>query len=111
MPGSVGSIAHGCWSLPPMADGQACVLPPGANGECSFTLIGRPVFMSTFSAQFVVTYLLARRDRKSTRLNSSHSQISYAVFCLKKKINRLWTLNPGLQRTRSVVRELDRSFV
>src|SRR2546428_10311344 len=26
-------------------------------------------------------------DRKSTRLNSSHDQISYAVFCLKKKIN------------------------
>src|SRR2546427_6153611 len=29
--------------------------------------------------------LRLRRDRKSTRLNSSHSQISYAVFCLKKK--------------------------
>src|SRR5688572_32719695 len=28
---------------------------------------------------------LLDRDRKSTRLNSSHSQISYAVFCLKKK--------------------------
>src|SRR2546430_10046770 len=28
------------------------------------------------------------QDRKSTRLNSSHSQISYAVFCLKKKKNR-----------------------
>src|SRR5256886_10946153 len=28
---------------------------------------------------------LGTRDRKSTRLNSSHSQISYAVFCLKKK--------------------------
>src|SRR3989440_877656 len=27
------------------------------------------------------------RDRKSTRLNSSHDQISYAVFCLKKKIS------------------------
>src|SRR5690349_22139382 len=27
----------------------------------------------------------ARRDRKSTRLNSSHVEISYAVFCLKKK--------------------------
>src|SRR5436190_4882532 len=27
------------------------------------------------------------RDRKSTRLNSSHTVISYAVFCLKKKIN------------------------
>src|SRR5688572_32711422 len=28
---------------------------------------------------------ITRPDRKSTRLNSSHSQISYAVFCLKKK--------------------------
>src|SRR3712207_7046019 len=28
-----------------------------------------------------------RLDRKSTRLNSSHANISYAVFCLKKKIN------------------------
>src|SRR2546430_10476693 len=32
--------------------------------------------------------VLDRRDRKSTRLNSSHSQISYAVFCLKKKKRR-----------------------
>src|SRR2546430_12140103 len=32
--------------------------------------------------------ILATRDRKSTRLNSSHSQISYAVFCLKKKKTR-----------------------
>src|SRR2546430_8181755 len=33
-------------------------------------------------------------DRKSTRLNSSHSQISYAVFCLKKKKNHLHTTHP-----------------
>src|SRR2546430_3693917 len=33
--------------------------------------------------QAALTY--SERDRKSTRLNSSHSQISYAVFCLKKK--------------------------
>src|SRR5690242_20972707 len=32
----------------------------------------------------------AKRDRKSTRLNSSHMSISYAVFCLKKK-NRIMT--------------------
>src|SRR2546430_9962138 len=31
------------------------------------------------------TYGFPREDRKSTRLNSSHSQISYAGFCLKKK--------------------------
>src|SRR5256886_14875541 len=30
-----------------------------------------------------------QRDRKSTRLNSSHSQISYAVFCLKKKKKKI----------------------
>src|SRR2546430_13650216 len=33
----------------------------------------------------VVQPALRGQDRKSTRLNSSHSQISYAVFCLKKK--------------------------
>src|SRR5256885_9516473 len=33
-----------------------------------------------------VAQALAQRDRKSTRLNSSHLVISYAVFCLKKKI-------------------------
>src|SRR5947209_10394566 len=32
-----------------------------------------------------LTDLLALQDRKSTRLNSSHANISYAVFCLKKK--------------------------
>src|SRR2546430_13673589 len=45
------------------------------------------------AAQFFAHYLRgqevtldeAKIDRKSTRLNSSHSQISYAVFCLKKK--------------------------
>src|SRR2546430_3417958 len=33
------------------------------------------------------------RDRKSTRLNSSHSQISYAVFCLKKKKEQTQLIN------------------
>src|SRR2546430_11681784 len=37
--------------------------------------------------------LLRARDRKSTRLNSSHSQISYAVFCLKKKNTHKHTLS------------------
>src|SRR2546430_12437374 len=36
------------------------------------------------------------RDRKSTRLNSSHSQISYAVFCLKKKKNNIVRCRPIL---------------
>src|SRR3712207_7066132 len=32
------------------------------------------------------------QDRKSTRLNSSHANISYAVFCLKKKKEQLWAV-------------------
>src|SRR3989475_6525356 len=39
-------------------------------------------------AQGVDAYVRLVQDRKSTRLNSSHSQISYAVFCLKKKNNK-----------------------
>src|SRR2546430_5946935 len=40
------------------------------------------------------TFLTPRLDRKSTRLNSSHSQISYAVFCLKKKKTQKQILLP-----------------
>src|SRR3712207_7711698 len=36
--------------------------------------------------------LVGRADRKSTRLNSSHANISYAVFCLKKKKRRFPTV-------------------
>src|SRR2546430_3274245 len=39
-------------------------------------------------------FTFATEDRKSTRLNSSHSQISYAVFCLKKKKKK----SPGVCR-------------
>src|SRR3712207_7643055 len=36
------------------------------------------------------------RDRKSTRLNSSHANISYAVFCLKKKNTRRYLTSPHI---------------
>src|SRR2546427_4315190 len=39
----------------------------------------------TLRRRFPRAHTASSRDRKSTRLNSSHSQISYAVFCLKKK--------------------------
>src|SRR2546428_6134865 len=49
---------------------------PAATERSHFAL--RPSHLSLPSSE-------GRRDRKSTRLNSSHDQISYAVFCLKKK--------------------------
>src|SRR2546422_1707757 len=47
---------------------------------------GRAGFVALDQVRTVDTARL-RRDRKSTRLNSSHGYISYAVFCLKKKKN------------------------
>src|SRR2546430_10829209 len=52
------------------------------------TDVGRDELRESFPAARhfpLLTFGAARPDRKSTRLNSSHSQISYAVFCLKKK--------------------------
>src|SRR2546430_13709956 len=52
--------------------------------RCAEASIGFPCCLQqdTLSYRFLAASV---EDRKSTRLNSSHSQISYAVFCLKKK--------------------------
>src|SRR5574340_1635820 len=45
----------------------------------------KSTLLSRRRVRFKVSRLRKERDRKSTRLNSSHQKISYAVFCLKKK--------------------------
>src|SRR2546430_11062286 len=63
---------------------------------CSFSLKAQKVSPAQAPSRFMkvgnvpcrkrrIVQLPGSGDRKSTRLNSSHSQISYAVFCLKKK--------------------------
>src|SRR5258707_8861801 len=54
--------------------------PPGGTGRPASGLRSTSAITSSIS-------LRKARDRKSTRLNSSHANISYAVFCLKKKKN------------------------
>src|ERR1035441_10723300 len=51
-----------------------------------------------FRASTISWRLVARLDRKSTRLNSSHLGISYAVFCLKKKKKRIYHLHTELTK-------------
>src|SRR2546427_3238229 len=59
---------------------------PGAGVEgVVIEVIPRKKLVHTFEPKFIED---KPSDRKSTRLNSSHSQISYAVFCLKKKKKR-----------------------
>src|SRR2546428_2737434 len=48
---------------------------------------GDPARLAHRARELGLVEFPAARDRKSTRLNSSHDQISYAVFCLKKKKN------------------------
>src|SRR5688572_31271820 len=55
--------------------------PEGDGGPCQGV---RPGDRKAGGAEFSRTAFRSPGDRKSTRLNSSHSQISYAVFCLKK---------------------------
>src|SRR2546430_11030896 len=50
---------------------------------------------------------LPEGDRKSTRLNSSHSQISYAVFCLKKKNN--YEMDPAIGLTVDSISDITRA--
>src|SRR3712207_7861479 len=67
----------------------------GMCGACRITVGGKTKFVCVDGPEFdghqvdfdeMLKRMGAfRRDRKSTRLNSSHANISYAVFCLKKK--------------------------
>src|SRR2546430_4734349 len=61
-------------------------------GEVSRAMDLKVTTGNVATTQTVLREILMRHgfdsDRKSTRLNSSHSQISYAVFCLKKKKNK-----------------------
>src|SRR5690348_18113826 len=55
-----------------------------------------------------------RRDRKSTRLNSSHPSISYAVFCLKKNktvLNIIEMIHPGKAEPQHAVARLTKSLI
>src|SRR2546430_7301750 len=60
-------------------------LPPGLQPLAHPWVLG--IAIALYLLEFVADKIPYFEDRKSTRLNSSHSQISYAVFCLKKKKN------------------------
>src|SRR2546427_7791678 len=59
--------------------------------------------------EFALGFCDFLRDRKSTRLNSSHSQISYAVFCLKKKKNKRQNAITTTNKTKANKKDTARS--
>src|SRR3712207_7585383 len=66
--------------------------PTGFAGIAVTNDTGTPYVASETATFASAPPKVASRDRKSTRLNSSHANISYAVFCLKKKKNTTYTL-------------------
>src|SRR5215204_3797397 len=76
------AFAHG--SMRPSHGGQVTM-----SGETLVELVRGPkgvsIFVSEEDEPIAAAGLTGKLDRKSTRLNSSHTVISYAVFCLKKK--------------------------
>src|SRR3712207_7481131 len=64
----------------------ACILSsPGTTDVAKAVAItNRNIFCNIERATEIFHYSQESKDRKSTRLNSSHANISYAVFCLKK---------------------------
>src|SRR5947207_10073923 len=76
--------------------------PPRSTLFPYTTLFRSPthVLISDEVAEHIAGCNMAFRDRKSTRLNSSHTVISYAVFCLKKKKITRSTRNYGYQPPR-----------
>src|SRR5436190_15870303 len=74
--------------------------PSAGAGETSLAIgaDGNPIvaYHDTVNHALKVAHCRDLSDRKSTRLNSSHTVISYAVFCLKKKNKTV----PGLPRPR-----------
>src|SRR2546430_12416962 len=65
-------ISRSCWATSPKIPWRSC------------SAIGSRRYLPRSSSSPAAASRPRSRDRKSTRLNSSHSQISYAVFCLKK---------------------------
>src|SRR5438034_11046700 len=79
------TLFRSVWAAAGDAEGLAAILgQPRAVGLRQVVTEQRQEFLLLFGRQ-----VAAGRDRKSTRLNSSHTVISYAVFCLKKKKKKI----------------------
>src|SRR3712207_8473970 len=75
----------------PILEGRACRQRRAADGLLPLRRARRQVLAAVVLPERLAAHV--RRDRKSTRLNSSHANISYAVFCLNKTKLSLYRLS------------------
>src|SRR5256885_7511540 len=79
------SIPENPTSLPTTSHASAGI----AKQHAYIPIAERRVIFAEGDLEVIIVVVLNNGDRKSTRLNSSHLVISYAVFCLKKKNNTI----------------------
>src|SRR5437773_7606639 len=77
---------HSSSSLFPYTTLYRSIRRPAA-GESATSIVGESRLYNQASVRILLSDSVANLDRKSTRLNSSHITMSYAVFCLKKKMS------------------------
>src|SRR3989449_7218122 len=95
IPPYISNVAiQGAWAIDLFANGPApgthsnplTQLALGGRTQLQAMMAAQPTFVSVWIGNNdLIQAAFANEDRKSTRLNSSHGYISYAVFCLKKK--------------------------
>src|SRR2546426_7308855 len=88
---AVQGITVGHWTDSQTATGCTVTLAPPGGMRAACAVRGRA--SGTRELDALDPRHLVGQDRKSTRLNSSHLVISYAVFCLKKKKNKQLTIS------------------
>src|SRR3712207_8041274 len=75
----------------PNSDGHYCVPKPKLHLAPRASRVREPCYTCARQIQKREPVHAISLDRKSTRLNSSHANISYAVFCLKKKKHKTYS--------------------
>src|SRR5437773_7743320 len=82
---NITSVGISCEPPPPTPPGEGAIAHATSGKKRLIGPSGYPIVREKPSPERVERAAADRLDRKSTRLNSSHITISYAVFCLKKK--------------------------
>src|SRR2546430_7124729 len=85
LPAALPILAEPINSPQPLSQPHPPIMVGGGGERKTLRLVARYADACNLFTRYPKRDLTRKLDRKSTRLNSSHSQISYAVFCLKKK--------------------------
>src|SRR2546426_7406008 len=85
-------LASAAGTISAVFDPQTAAFPKDIPSQSGLWINESPMppWGTSLAHSLLTSWIIMEEDRKSTRLNSSHLVISYAVFCLKKKSTTTW---------------------